>query len=204
MKIAAITLITPLLASCAIPGAVGLAGLALEGGSIVSTGKSATDLAISAATERDCHLLSGLTKGRLCADDKIAVTAAKARGQLPEKSPQRAVARVLTPRARVDNKWTLLIGTFSELGGATKRAGLARPGKASISSDVTGGKVVYRVTVGSFPFEDAQKQRATVGGPGIDKIAVLRVCPSWMKDESCISLDRVIMQSPKSSRRAGL
>ncbi len=204
MKIAAITLIAPLLASCAIPGAVGLASLALEGGSIMITGKSATDHAISAATERDCQLLSGLTQGRLCGNDGKAAPAVMARAPLPKKPPQRAVVRKAPPRARVDNKWTLLVGTFSEIGGAAKMAGLVRPGKASITSTVVGGKVIYRVTVGAFPFKDAEKQRARVGGPGIDKIAVHRVCPSWMKDESCISLDRVIAQSAKSSRRAGL
>jgi hypothetical protein len=134
MKIAAITLIAPLLASCAIPGAVGLASLALEGGSIMITGKPATDHAISAATERDCQLLSGLTQGRLCGNDGKAAPAVMARAPLPKKPPQRAVVRKAPPRARVDNKWTLLVGTFSEIGGAAKMAGLVRPGKASITS----------------------------------------------------------------------
>jgi hypothetical protein len=202
MKIAAITLMAPLLAGCAIPGAVGLAGLALEGGSIMATGKTATDQALSAAVERDCRLLDGLTKGRLCSHSEAAVPVVTAR--VREKRPQRTARRVVVPRARIDDKWTLLIGTYSEIGSATKRAGLARPGKASITSTVARGKVVYRVTVGAFRFEDAEEQRARVGGPGIDKIAVRRVCPSWMKDENCISLDRVIEQSAKVSRRAGL
>lgn len=204
MKIVAITLMAPLLAGCAIPGAVGLAGLALEGGSIMATGKTATDQAISAAVERDCRLLDGLTKGRLCARKEAAVPVVTARARTREERPRRAAPRVVVPRARIDDKWTLLIGTYSEIGGATKRAGLARPGKASISSTVSDGKVVYRVTVGAFRFEDAEEQLARVGGPEIDKIAVLRVCPSWMKDENCISLDRVIEQSAKRSRRAGL
>ena len=199
MKIAATTLlIAPLLASCAMPGAVMLAGMAIEGSSVMATGKTATDQAISAATKKDCRLLSGLTHGRICPEARPPVV--KLRASKPAEKAAIPVARAVTPRARIDNKWTFLIGTFSEIGDATRQAGLVRPVKAVISSAVEGGQVVYRVTAGTFPFEQADQYRARLAGPGLDKIAVMRICPSWMKNESCISLDRVIDQAPQVAK----
>ncbi len=200
MKIAALTLMAPLLASCAVPGAAMLAGIAVEGGSVMATGRTATDQALSAATKRDCRLLAGLTQGRLCSDDKSAAPSVMAKAAVRAEPAALKPARIPVPHAHVGNRWTLLIGTFWDIGAATRMAGLARPHKTSISSTVMDGRVVYQVTVGAFPFEETEKFRAKVSGPGIDKITVMRLCPSWMKEETCISLDRTIERAPQVAK----
>ncbi len=59
MRIPGPTLVLPLLflTGCAIPPAVTIASLVLDGVSYVSTGKSTTDHAISAFANEDCALL---------------------------------------------------------------------------------------------------------------------------------------------------
>ncbi len=200
--------LSPFLAGCSIPGAVGLAGLALEGGSVVATGKSATDQIVSAAVEKDCELLEGLTRGKPCKEkglkkEEKPPPGRKLTAQAASRTNARAGRRWI-PRTQIDDRWTFLVGTYEELGEADKRARLVGPIGASISSTVVDGKVHYRVTAGLFPFQDADRQREKVGGPGVDKMAVLRVCPSWMQDETCISLDRIIRQATPGQRKAKL
>jgi hypothetical protein len=202
MRLAGILMLSPLLAGCAVPGAIGLAGIAIEGASVIATGKSASDQIVSAAVDKDCELIEGLTRGKACKDRKQAKKEEQPSTVAKTTENTRPVRRHRwIPRTKVDDRWTFHVGTFRELGEATKRARLASPGKASISSTVVDGEVHYRVTVGLFPFANADSERDRVGGAGTDKMAVLRVCPSWMQDASCVSLDRVIPQKVSERRK---
>lgn len=65
----------------ALPPAIQLASLALDGISYVSTGKSVTDHAISAVTAKDCAMIRGLKGENIC-DDKVIEVA-----MLPDGTP---------------------------------------------------------------------------------------------------------------------
>lgn len=57
----------------ALPPAIQLASLALDGFSYVSTGKSVTDHAISAVTAKDCAMLRGLKGDEICSNNAVEV-----------------------------------------------------------------------------------------------------------------------------------
>ena len=206
-RLAALALLAPLLSGCGLPEAVTVAGLVVEGGSFLGTGKTVSDHALSAATDRDCSMLAGVTRGRFCAEEAGGPAADRKNVRTPIRvagsAPGAGTAAVLPktpqkpaepePVARlIDDRWTMLVGTFEEMGAAVKTAERALPAKASISSAVTDGRVIYRVTIGAFPLDAAEGERAKIGWMETEKVVVLRICPSWMADESCISLDRVI------------
>lgn len=65
----------------ALPPAIQLASLALDGISYVSTGKSVTDHAISAVTAKDCAMIRSLKGENIC-DDKVIEVA-----MLPDGTP---------------------------------------------------------------------------------------------------------------------
>lgn len=65
----------------ALPPAVQLASLALDGVSYVATGKSVTDHAISAVTAQDCAMLRGLKGETICTDNVVEVA------MLPDGTP---------------------------------------------------------------------------------------------------------------------
>ena len=217
-RIAAMALLMPLLSGCGLPEVVTVAGLVVEGGSFLGTGKTVSDHALSAAADRDCSMLAGITRGRLCEGEAGQPAAGRktvrrpigAVGATPVAGPT-AVSEHLPrkpvepgPAApRIEDRWTLLVGTVEEMGAAVRMAELALPAKASISSAVTDGQVTYRVTIGAFPLDAAESERGKIGWMAAEKVRVLRICPSWMADESCISLERVIDRQARISAPAG-
>ena len=70
MRIPGPALVLPLfLAGCALPPAVTVASLVLDGVSYISTGKSSTDHAISAIAHEDCALLRVVDDKPICDPD---------------------------------------------------------------------------------------------------------------------------------------
>jgi len=65
----------------ALPPAVQLASLALDGVSYVTTGKSVTDHAISTVTAQDCAMLRGLKGEDICSENKVEIA------MLPDGTP---------------------------------------------------------------------------------------------------------------------
>lgn len=65
----------------ALPPAIQLASLALDGISYVSTGKSVTDHAISAVTAKDCAMIRGLKGDEICTKNAVEVA------MLPDGTP---------------------------------------------------------------------------------------------------------------------
>lgn len=68
MKIAVLAAVPLLLSACGLPTAVVVTSYAVDGVAFVSTGKTLTAHALSAATDKDCSILFGLTRGELCRD----------------------------------------------------------------------------------------------------------------------------------------
>jgi hypothetical protein len=62
-----------LLAGCAIPPALTIASLAVDGVSYLSTGKSTTDHALSAVASEDCALMRVLQEKAICTSDETLV-----------------------------------------------------------------------------------------------------------------------------------
>jgi hypothetical protein len=62
-----------LLAGCAIPPAVTIASLAVDGVSYFTTGKSTTDHALSAVASEDCALMRVIQEKAICTPDETQV-----------------------------------------------------------------------------------------------------------------------------------
>lgn len=62
-----------LLAGCAVPPAVTIASLAVDGFSYAATGKSTTDHALSAITREDCAVLRVLKEEAVCSPEETLV-----------------------------------------------------------------------------------------------------------------------------------
>ena len=77
LKLSAVTGLVLSLSGCivAVPPAIQLASLALDGVSYIATGKSVTDHAISGVTNQDCAMLRGLQGDDICTanDEEIAM-----------------------------------------------------------------------------------------------------------------------------------
>lgn len=71
LKVAAVLAVANGLSGCivALPPAVQFASLALDGITFVATGKTVTDHALSAVTERDCAMVRALNGAEICSDD---------------------------------------------------------------------------------------------------------------------------------------
>jgi len=206
-RIAALALLAPLLSGCGLPESLTVAGLVIEGGSFLGTGKTVSDHALSAATDRDCRMLAGVTRGRVCEAEAEPVpdrkNVSRASGAVADShAPAEKPVEPKPVAPLIKERWTLLVGTFEEIGAAVRTAELALPAKASISSAVTDGQVIYRVTIGAFPLDAAEDEREKIDWMAAEKVLVLRICPSWMVDESCISLDRVIDRPARILQRA--
>lgn len=82
-KLSALAGLAMSLSGCivALPPAVQLASLALDGVSYVATGKSVTDHAISTVTAQDCAMLRGLQGEDICSANAVQVA------MLPDGTP---------------------------------------------------------------------------------------------------------------------
>lgn len=73
MKRLSVLAVAPfLLTGCGVPSAVVMTTYAVDGVTYVSSGKTLTGHAVSAATDKDCSILFGITRGELCKDKEIA------------------------------------------------------------------------------------------------------------------------------------
>jgi len=77
-RVIAIVLAANLVSGCGLPAAVQVASLAIDGLSIATTEKTASDHIISAAADKDCALLRGLKGEKICHDERL--TAAEGTG----------------------------------------------------------------------------------------------------------------------------
>ncbi len=83
LKLSALAGLLMSLSGCiiAVPPAIQLASLALDGVSYATTGKSVTDHAISNVTNQDCAMLRSLQGDNICSDKQVEVA------MLPDGTP---------------------------------------------------------------------------------------------------------------------
>lgn len=90
MRIAVLAVLPLLLSACGIPTAVVLTTTAVDSVAFVGSGKTTSGHALSAATDKDCSILFGITRGELCKDkpqpDEYARKGAGFR--IPKDSPE--------------------------------------------------------------------------------------------------------------------
>ena len=82
---------------CALPLQWTILSTAADGASYASTGKTTTDHALSAATERDCSLMRIFEEEPVCRDVVPAMVAEPAVPGLPRPKPTLAVAAAVAP-----------------------------------------------------------------------------------------------------------
>ncbi|MBT5047405.1 MAG: hypothetical protein HOM58_02800, partial [Rhodospirillaceae bacterium] len=87
MRFAALATLLFLLTACGIPSGVLVAGYAIDSASYVGTGKTVSDYAISAATKKDCSVLYGVTRGKICEDAPVKQVAAPSDTRVPDRVP---------------------------------------------------------------------------------------------------------------------
>lgn len=112
LRTAYVLLAAFMLFGCAAPVAVTVAGVAADGASYATTGKSITDRALSAATGQDCSALGVLDDGVLCRRNVPAPDVVVANEPPPLAAPPAPPA----PPAAVDNSEAtfLALGAFPD------------------------------------------------------------------------------------------
>ncbi len=110
MKIAVLAVLPLLLSACGIPTAVVLTSSAVDGVTYVSTGKTLTGHALSAAAAKDCSILFGITRGEFCKDkEKPDELAKKDAGFIVPKDGPTVGEFVATPAADGGSTETQLV-----------------------------------------------------------------------------------------------
>lgn len=207
MRRAAILVLPLLLSGCGVSATAVVASAVIDGASVATTGKTVPDYAISAITDRDCMILHGITRGRLCEDPPEAQEEETGAGQ-PAAPNEDTAAAAFAMAAAIDAEaaaaapdlgparseyrpsWTLLLATVEDYGEAVGAAWRLKPKPGLITATVIDGKVVYRVTTEPFRFEEANARKNQVAAQDFASAVLSAVCPYWMQDESCIVLDR--------------
>ncbi len=187
----AIILFPLLLSACAVPSALTLAGYAVESASYMKTGKTVSDHAVSAVAGRDCQLLHGVTKGKVCKDQKRSgkalaktrVAGVRAVNRAENRNKTGGKSKHVRPPAE---KWVVVVGTYPDLLVAKKSAAAEAPQKTQIVTAVVDGEVVYRVTSLPFGSADAENKKGTFVRSETPHVSLVPVCPEWMQDDKCI------------------
>lgn len=99
MKYIVLAVLPLLLSACAIPAAV-VATAAADGVTFLSSGKSITSHTLTAATEKDCSVLFGITRGEFCKEkDKSDDYSRRDAGFVVPKDSPAVPEEVATPAA---------------------------------------------------------------------------------------------------------
>jgi hypothetical protein len=89
-----------------------------------------------------------------------------------------------------DARWAFVLGVFKDYDQATELAAKLKPNAGIVSSIVAQGEVFYRVTTRPFPLNQAAENEKPVAAIGIPDAKMVAVCPEWMRDDTCLILDR--------------
>ena len=202
MKRSVILALPLLLSGCGFSSTAIVASALVEGTSVAATGKTVSDYAISEITDRDCTLLHGITRGRVCQDpqdaarDPGAAIAATAEPAAAEDATLEVPAGPDTafpkPAGRYEPAWTLVLTVVEDYGQAVSAARRLQPKPGLITTASVDGKVVYRVTTEPFSFDEAADRQRQATSQNFANAVLSAVCPYWMQDDSCIVLDRML------------
>lgn len=163
---------TLLLAGCAaIPPAVSIATWAIDGATLAISGKSVSDHALSAATQRDCAIWRLLKGEPVCTDIPAEAPAEVAVAALPPPAPPPGAASgglpavvetseirdreppaeppVATPAAAGDGRF-ISIGSYAVPANADERVAEHESLKPFIVEATVAGRSLLRVVVGPF------------------------------------------------------
>lgn len=99
MKIAVMAAMLLLLSACGVPTAVVMTTAAIDGVTYVGTGKSLSGHALSEATDQDCSILFGITRGQFCKDKVVADEPSRndAGFRIPKEGPAAETAASAAP-----------------------------------------------------------------------------------------------------------
>jgi hypothetical protein len=177
------------LSACGVvPPMVSLVSYAADGLSLLSTGKSLTDHALSAAVERDCALFRVFSTGEICRDYTQTAAAGSEPGLIwsdVEPSAGAGVdrggnAKPATAalggvgRSAAGDRHYLVLASFREARPAEQLAA-AHPelGATAREADVA-GKRWYRVVVGPASLAELEPVQRRLGGLGMERPWLVR------------------------------
>jgi len=96
------------------------------------------------------------------------------------------------PPAQDVAQWAFVLGIFKDYEQAAELARKLKPDSGFVTSIITQGEVFYRVTTRPFRLTQAAENEKPVVAIGIPDAKMVAVCPAWMRDDSCLVLDRPI------------
>ncbi|MBI3495781.1 MAG: SPOR domain-containing protein [Proteobacteria bacterium] len=179
-----------------VPPIVSIASYAIDGFSLVASGKTLTDHAISVVAASDCALWRIFSTGPICVEDaQIAaadaaaspfVPAAPRQGRAgdgdgdadpillaapaPSASPPAATQpEPAKPATRVVGLHYLVLASFRDAKPAEQLADVHRNLGASLKEAEVDGKRWYRVVVGPAPIAQLVPVQKSMGGVGIER-----------------------------------
>jgi hypothetical protein len=181
-----------LLAGCGVvPPVIAALSYAIDGVSLIGSGKSVSDHALSAATERDCALFRVFTTGEICRDYALtastlpldlspAPAAAGHAGRDGAETPS-AVAVAVVPRpvpaetrpAATARLSYLVLASFREARPAEQLAAAHGAIGASVKEAEVDGKHWYRVVAGPARMGELAALQASLTGVGLERPWIL-------------------------------
>ena len=192
-----LALLLPLFA-CAVTPEFLVGSSLVDSTSSAATGKTVPDYAISAMTERDCVLLHGLSRGRICEepiDGNKGFTSDMGPVPEPLDAPATSPTTAEEPRSKSSGResaWTLVLAVVADYTQAVDMARRLQPKPGLVTAVEVAGEVAYRVTTQPFKFEEAAERQQDVAAQNFTSAVLAAVCPHWMQDGKCVVLDRVL------------
>jgi hypothetical protein len=191
LRAALIGCLALILSACGVvPPVISLVSYAADGLSYLSSGKSLTDHALSAAAERDCAVLRLFTTGEICrdftqtaavsepgfvwSDAEPAIGAGVDRGgnaKSAAESPQ-----PVAPAAAGDRHY-LVLASFRQEQPAAQLAAAHPELDTTVRTAEVAGKRWYRVVVGPASRAELEPVQQRLGGLGIERPWLIRAEP---------------------------
>ena len=196
MKFALLAVLPLQLSACAIPAAV-VVTAAADGVTFLSSGKSVTSHTLTAATDKDCSLLFGITRGEFCKEkEKSNGYAYRDAGfVLPNDDPT-VGEHVTAPAAKRPEagqpQWTLVLGSFADYRSAVDLARQVKPEQGLVTMTSVGGEVNYLVSTGPLRRDQDVGRQLNITALKLDNVKLMPVCPARMQNQKCVALDQTL------------
>jgi hypothetical protein len=206
IRLAVIAGAAVMLAGCGVvPPVVSALSYAIDGFSLITTGKSPTDLALSAAVERDCALWRIFTTGEVCRDytltasatpidlspapDRTARPATGHDGSEPvvggSMEPAPSPAGASEPKQAAPARLHyLVLASFREVRPAEQLAAAHRAIGASVRQAEVDGKRWYRVVAGPASLAELTPMQSRLGEAALERPWILSETPETPRFET--------------------
>ena len=109
-----------------------------------------------------------------------------------ETKPLSATNPTAKTLAKTKQKWTLVLGSFTDYRRAVELALKVKPEAGLLTTIVVDGKIHYRVSTPALKRDQAEGRKSNIADLKIKNVKLMPVCPPWEQKDGCVALDRQI------------